>query len=762
MRAALLFVLLASGCGADVCSNFSGQTCIALQVQGNLKIDQLGVTLEGVLSEQLTPEVPRTTPVKLPVEVAILPGETQPTGGLVIDLRGLNRGVTVGTSMSVGLNLLPNEHRAVVMTLGAVGGTQQDLAGVDLAGQAGRDLSTSTGPAFINANAGLFGGDVQVLLADFANGGAFAGTSGAGLFRTGDSGNTWVAANNGLDIPFVTALARDSITGAFYVSGSRPDNSSSVFRSTDDGASWTKLVDHLAQTILVTSDSLAKPVILLGAPDGILRSEDNGATFTPVNTGLDDLDIASIIDDPLNKGTLDAASLATKVFESTDFGDHWSDISTGLAAIGQNGQRQLRRDPHTSDLVLLTLSGLFERTVGASSFTTYSPAPPSNFASSAMEFFDSGSPDLYVAGGNGVFHLDGAKTAWTNVSSGLLSHDLFAVTVDLSSPSVVYTGGFDGVYVSTNSGGSWNLSNQGITNLSVSRLAIDPKTPSTLYAGTQRSGVQKSLDGGATWTSMSSGLSLTIGVSAITVDPQNPSTVFLSTQDNNTGQPGVILRSTNGGGAWTQVDSSAAPVLLVDPRNSSIVFAGGLLTNGPALRRSVDGGQTFNTFGTGLTDLVFTLVFDPTSSQILYAGTLRNAVFKSTDGGDTWSASATGITETQINSLAIDPNQPTHLWASGFHSVYRSTDAGATWTPSPTGLTGNIGFNVIAVDSSGTVFTSGTGLFRSDDGGASWSLLDQAPLLTAYDIAVDPQAAGTLYYAFLSSPSVLKTTTGGR
>ena len=119
-------------------------------------------------------------------------------------------------------------------------------------------------------------------------------------------------------------------------------------------------------------------------------------------------------------------------------------------------------------------------------------------------------------------------------------------------------------------------------------------------------------------------------------------------------------------------------MIVVDPRNSSIVFAGGSLSSGPSLRRSTDGGQTFGAFGTGLTDLAYTLAIDPTNSQIIYCGTLRAGVFKSTDGGATWNPATTGITETQINSLAIDPNQPTHLWASGFHSVYRSTDAGHT------------------------------------------------------------------------------------
>ena len=56
-------------------------------------------------------------------------------------------------------------------------------------------------------------------------------------------------------------------------------------------------------------------------------------------------------------------------------------------------------------------------------------------------------------------------------------------------------------------------------------IAIDPVTPSTLYAGTGSTSVYKSIDGGATWTSASIGLTQA-RVTALLIDPTNPSTVY--------------------------------------------------------------------------------------------------------------------------------------------------------------------------------------------------------------------------------------------
>src|SRR2546422_2965001 len=90
----------------------------------------------------------------------------------------------------------------------------------------------------------------------------------------------------------------------------------------------------------------------------------------------------------------------------------------------------------------------------------------------------------------------------------------------------------------------------------ITALAIDPQTPATLYAGTQVGGVFKSIDGGARWQAVNTGLvddSLVAAarlswerrahVTALAIDPLTPATVYAVTYTD-------VFKSTNGGGSW--------------------------------------------------------------------------------------------------------------------------------------------------------------------------------------------------------------------
>ena len=83
----------------------------------------------------------------------------------------------------------------------------------------------------------------------------------------------------------------------------------------------------------------------------------------------------------------------------------------------------------------------------------------------------------------------------------------------------------------------------------------------------------------------------------------------------------------------------------------------------------------------------------PQTPTTLYAGTARGTpgggVFKSTDGGASWSPVNTGLTYTSLHvpALALDPTTPTTLYAGTDDGVFKSTDGGGSWSPVNTGLT---------------------------------------------------------------------------
>ena len=141
-------------------------------------------------------------------------------------------------------------------------------------------------------------------------------------------------------------------------------------------------------------------------------------------------------------------------------------------------------------------------------------------------------------------------------------------------------------------------------------LVTDPLNPTILYAGVRLGGVWR-YDG--VWHSISSGALATSTVWAIAVDQQNSNRIFAGA---DTG----VYRTTDGGITWTQVLDKYIYSLAIDPRNSSIVYAG---TRGDGIYRSYQGGSS----GTWAKESgppgnlsVYSLVIDNTC-HILHAGT---------------------------------------------------------------------------------------------------------------------------------------------
>ena len=143
----------------------------------------------------------------------------------------------------------------------------------------------------------------------------------------------------------------------------------------------------------------------------------------------------------------------------------------------------------------------------------------------------------------------------------------------------------------------------------------------------------------------------------------------------------------------------ALSAIQINPKNPSIVYASSVLSDldKRSVVKSTDGGQTWKTADTGLTnptsptdstDLrVDALALDPRSPNVLYAGT-GLGVFKTSDGAKTWKLASTGIDlggglahrmyEGFIYAIAIDPVPTSTVYAAG-RDIWKSTNGGATW-----------------------------------------------------------------------------------
>ncbi len=242
-----------------------------------------------------------------------------------------------------------------------------------------------------------------------------------------------------------------------------------------------------------------------------------------------------------------------------------------------------------------------------------------------------------------------------------------------------------------------------------------PSQPHTFYMGVVNGGVWKTTDAGRTWVPIFDDQP-TGSIGALAVAPSAPDVIYVGTgeaqqrPDLATGDG--LYKSTDAGRTWTHLglrDSQQIAQVVVDPTNADRLFVAVLgHPYGPneerGIFRSLDGGRTFDKVlfrdeNTGGADVLI----DPKNPSVIYAalwqarqGPWENAdfrgpgsgLFKSTDGGTTWRPLTAGLPTWADDRLGrigigIAPSLPSRLFlvveAGSRSGIYRSDDAGETW-----------------------------------------------------------------------------------
>jgi uncharacterized protein (TIGR03437 family) len=150
------------------------------------------------------------------------------------------------------------------------------------------------------------------------------------------------------------------------------------------------------------------------------------------------------------------------------------------------------------------------------------------------------------------------------------------------------------------------------------------------------------------------------------------------------------------------------------------------------------------------------ITIDPQNSNILYA-TAAGTLMRSSDGGNNWIILPAFPSVVTINSVTVDPSNSNNLYAGTSPlGTFKSTDGGASWTAINNGIpssynlgTNALEFNVYQIwidpKSPNVLFAySGPHLYRSADAGANWALT-LSPAIFYGTLAFDPFTPGTIY-----------------
>ena len=269
------------------------------------------------------------------------------------------------------------------------------------------------------------------------------------------------------------------------------------------------------------------------------------------------------------------------------------------------------------------------------------------------------------------------------------------------------------------------------------------------------------------------------------------------------GNPTTFYFGSVGGGVWKTTDAGmvwkpifdAQPIasigaLTVAPSDPKIIYAGtgesdirSNLSSGDGVYKSSDGGQTWTNIGLRDTRQISRIVIDPQNPNIVYVGALGHAyapdnergVYKSTDGGATWTKVLDQGPDIGVSDLAIAADESKLLFATTWRTrrppwstygpldgpgggLFRSQDSGQSWSRVVgNGLPeGDWGRTAVAVSASGKrVYalisaSKKPGLYRSDDGGSTWTLQNEDHRLTSRawyfgNITVDPNNPDVFY-----------------
>ncbi|MES2774448.1 MAG: choice-of-anchor Q domain-containing protein [Bacteroidota bacterium] len=598
---------------------------------------------------------------------------------------------------------------------------------------------TILGPTSIPASTG--NGRVNNIRIDPVNPNIlYACTPASQLFKSTDAGGSWNPISNSIPAPGVTDLAiNPTNTNILYAITGDGDQaiyhpySAGLYKSTNGGASWspTGLSYVQANTKGLTSIIIHPTntnTILVSGTNGIHRSTDGGVTFTQTYT----TDMQNIVFKPGDPNTVFAGGKWSGVFiRSTDNGVTWTQITTGLPSAANTYRYAIDVSPVNPNYVYAMVSNyldmqgfyfssdagltfkqmattpnigggqawydfavvadpLSNKTVYACGIDVFKSIDTGKTWTNMTNVYTGGSthPDmhdltfsgtttLYLANDGGVYRTTNGGSTWTNISSNLSIAQPYAIGLSASNANTIISGLQDNGTILTNDVVNWRRTRGGDGMIGF----IDYTNDNNMYSSQQNGGLGRSTNGGANWTTATSGLTGTrYWVTPYVQDPVAPATIYCGTD--------MVFRSVNGAVSWTAISPSFTTVrwIDVDKNNTQIIYA---MTNN-TVQKTINGGTNWAPAATGLGGgELLRIHIDANNSNTLYVATASyngQGVYRSTDAGATWSLWATGLPNVPVNTVLTQTGSPGEVYCGTDIGVYYRSGADASWSSFNTNL----------------------------------------------------------------------------
>ena len=590
----------------------------------------------------------------------------------------------------------------------------------------------------------------------------YIASASGGIWKTVDQGATWQPLTDELSVLNHGFVALDPsnpdrvyIGTGEWTTGSSGDG---IFRSEDGGQTWERIA-----TTAEVGTRCSGLAVAPGLPNvihhtgnaGYQRSTDGGLSWTTTLAG----NASSLQIHPTNPGILYVALAGDGIYRSTDLGTSFTKLTDGLpeSGFGRIVLAISRSDPNRLYAAFTSggdVLGTYRTDNGGDTWSELVNAP--NFARPQAWYdcfvsVDPTDPNTVYAGGvfptygeAGVTRsTDGGQT-WTDITFGALGTsqvhpDQHFLT--FGPTGIIWLGNDGGVWKSVDNGGTWINTNATLTVTQNYNIALHPIDPNRVIGGTQDNGTVERMIDDPDWPQILAGDG---GFAAYDFnDPdvrQYVTYVYLS-----------VYRLENGGatyisGPWGGDPKNFIAPLVMDPNDARTLLGG---TNRIWRTHNADTDATWTAISTdeiadGGTINAIAVARD--FSNVIYAGNNRGGIWRTVDDGATWTNLSDGLPGGSVSDIFISPDDFNVAYASFYNStgsrVFYTEDGGDNWVSVTGDLPEGVSARALEVDWTQDPHTlyvgSGHGVYVSLDGGITWIKdADDLPNVNIGDLAID-------------------------
>lgn len=600
----------------------------------------------------------------------------------------------------------------------------------------------------------------------------YVGTPAGGIWKSTDSGATWTPLSDQLPQIGVSGIAIDHTnTNTIFIAIGDKDSSDTysigVLKSTDGGLNWVTTGLTFTGTGNLAGDLIMHPtnnqIILCATSAGLYRTIDGGTTWTVEQTG--DFSQGSVRFKPSDP-TVVYATTNNSFYKSTNTGDSFTNITTGLSAVANTTRLLLDVTPADNNYVYVLslsnsstlngLNGIYRSTNSGTSFTATQTT--TDILESGQGWYDLAlavsdtNKDLIFTGCLNVWKSTNGGTAVTKVNNWSSPASPTYTHADIHHLQYIngklYCLSDGGIYVSSNNGTSFTDLTAGLQIGQFYKISVSKTSAGKMVGGLQDNGGYAFSN--SSWKNYYGADGMDAAVSQANSNLyygfiQNGGSMYISNNGGNSitstvGSPGGIdgnwvtpLKGDSQGnmysgfnglyklvnGAWViqntnSVGTGNLELIAVDPSNDNIIY----VANGNSLYKSTNAGVTFSLAST-LSSAITCITVHSSNSNIVYItrSGLSGQAMISTNGGTSFTNIATGLPAIAKNCIVHQGrNTDNPLYVGTSLGVYYKDDTMTTWQPFDTNLP-NVSVTDLEInleDNKIIAATYGRGIWQSD------------------------------------------------